>query len=45
MKILVLSLTKKLKKADKTEYTDKFDVLKEPGNQVEIREVWVEKSI
>lgn len=40
MKTLVLSLTKKLKKTDKTEYLDKFDVLKTSGNSVEVREIF-----
>ena len=38
MKILVLSLTKKLTKADKTEYLNKFDVLKTTDNTVEVVE-------
>lgn len=40
MKILVLSLTKKLRKADKTEYLNKFDVLKAGDNSVDVREVF-----
>lgn len=39
MKILVLSLTKKLGKADKTEYKDKFDVLRTGDNSVDVREI------
>ena len=40
MKILVLSLTKKLRKADKTEYLNKLDVLKTDDNSVDVREVF-----
>ena len=40
MKILVLSLTQKLRKADKTEYIKKFDVLKTDGNSVIVREIF-----
>ena len=40
MKILVLSLTAKLRKADKTEYFDKFGVLESDGKTVDVREVF-----
>ncbi|MBR1731661.1 MAG: class B sortase, partial [Ruminococcus sp.] len=39
MKILVLSLTKRLKKTDKTEYLSKYGVLKTDDNSVYVREV------
>ena len=40
MKILVLSLTKKLRKADKTEYKDKFGVLGTNENSVDVKELF-----
>ena len=40
MNILVLSLTKKLRKPDKTEYLDKFEALKSDSRSVEVKEIF-----